>query len=420
VANLDRTSVLGGALFASPLFLVQRREGWHSFQIWKLDADMPGPVFEERVGYDKESPRFSSYIYNSPRLVESDDWGGNDLSGKYGHCRRVAEQYGTLGKLISNSGQSHFGEDYCHYKALDFKGRAEIARYFRWVDFLLDKIADVKVFANDGSGRVWLRAIILLVSSVPASSVGVAGLISSRVASVVVLAIAATLVFAWGVWRYKEYRKGKPAARDQLDYERDPGAAELSDIGVSYTKSSVAVADIAIAFIAMLGFAMALKLAFEFAAGVKFPLPWAVLPTLLLSLLFRPINAAFTVIGERAIFKYAFGYGVSPSRVALTGLLVVISFGTLFIGSSWWFGSVVGEVHFKDRIGNAATIGRDIGVVESVNAGIYLSAVTFTTLGYGDFLPTGFLRWIAGLEAFTGALVMAMMVVVLARKFLRM
>jgi voltage-gated potassium channel Kch len=35
---------------------------------------------------------------------------------------------------------------------------------------------------------------------------------------------------------------------------------------------------------------------------------------------------------------------------------------------------------------------------------IYYSTITFTTLGYGDILPTGGLRIIALLEAFFGAL----------------
>lgn len=50
---------------------------------------------------------------------------------------------------------------------------------------------------------------------------------------------------------------------------------------------------------------------------------------------------------------------------------------------------------------------------------LYFSIVTFTTLGYGDMHPTGFLRIVAGSEALVGAIMIAMITVSLARQFLR-
>ncbi len=50
---------------------------------------------------------------------------------------------------------------------------------------------------------------------------------------------------------------------------------------------------------------------------------------------------------------------------------------------------------------------------------LYFSVVTFTTLGYGDLHPTESLRLLAAGEALAGAFLMAMFVVILARKFTR-
>ena len=51
---------------------------------------------------------------------------------------------------------------------------------------------------------------------------------------------------------------------------------------------------------------------------------------------------------------------------------------------------------------------------------LYFSAVTFTTLGYGDFQPKpGFFRFVAGTEAAMGAALMALFIVGLARKYTR-
>ena len=53
-------------------------------------------------------------------------------------------------------------------------------------------------------------------------------------------------------------------------------------------------------------------------------------------------------------------------------------------------------------------LGRLAGALEgSVRDYIYFSVVSYTSLGYGDIRPTGFLRTIAGFEAVIGLLMMA-------------
>ncbi len=58
------------------------------------------------------------------------------------------------------------------------------------------------------------------------------------------------------------------------------------------------------------------------------------------------------------------------------------------------------------------------GVPGFLNA-LYYSLVTFTTLGYGDMHPTGWLKALSALEALTGAVFMALIVAVIARKWMR-
>jgi len=92
-----------------------------------------------------------------------------------------------------------------------------------------------------------------------------------------------------------------------------------------------------------------------------------------------------------------FGYGEKPGRVLAAGVLVILLCAGLF------------DVH------------NGIVGLESPCplTALYFSAVTFTTLGYGDFEPTPDMRWLAGAEAFAGAALMALFIVTLARKYTR-
>ena len=51
---------------------------------------------------------------------------------------------------------------------------------------------------------------------------------------------------------------------------------------------------------------------------------------------------------------------------------------------------------------------------------MYYSVITFTTVGYGDFRPQGRLRGVAACEALLGAIMIALVTVIFARKYLRL
>lgn len=72
-----------------------------------------------------------------------------------------------------------------------------------------------------------------------------------------------------------------------------------------------------------------------------------------------------------------------------------------------------------------ASFYQSLGIIDSrtqaetrdAGACLYFSIVTFTTLGYGDFVPTVSARLISGCEALIGYVVMAAMIALLARIF---
>ena len=73
----------------------------------------------------------------------------------------------------------------------------------------------------------------------------------------------------------------------------------------------------------------------------------------------------------------------------------------LHIGEIWVFGLVAFLLARAAEFGAIQPAPSD-GFFDFV----YFSAVTYTTLGFGDFVPTGPLRFLAGTEALTGFLLL--------------
>jgi hypothetical protein len=94
------------------------------------------------------------------------------------------------------------------------------------------------------------------------------------------------------------------------------------------------------------------------------------------------------------------GFGYRPLRLVAVAAAVVLVFGLLF----WAVGGVT------------TPAGREpAGLWDCV----YFSGVTFATIGYGDFLPVPWMRPLALLEGFLGALTMGFFVAVLANRLRR-
>ncbi len=101
------------------------------------------------------------------------------------------------------------------------------------------------------------------------------------------------------------------------------------------------------------------------------------------------------------------GYGEQVSRVILFALLVILGCGMLY-----FFLGVKGPdglAGYRPGAGVRQNLGDFL-------LSLYYSVVTFTTLGYGDFVPAGWSRGVAAIEAFIGAFSISLFVVVFVRK----
>lgn len=88
-------------------------------------------------------------------------------------------------------------------------------------------------------------------------------------------------------------------------------------------------------------------------------------------------------------------------RVFLHGSKTVVEMG-LAIANMVLLLVAFGAVYSRFGIVDAST-GEE---VHGLGVGVYYSVVTFTTLGYGDFEPTGVLRFMAALQALTGYVIL--------------
>lgn len=104
------------------------------------------------------------------------------------------------------------------------------------------------------------------------------------------------------------------------------------------------------------------------------------------------------------------GYGEKPLRVIVFSLTLIIlsAFAYFFAGLS--FG--------EDVIGFDLHQGVSNNFYDFLEC-LYFSVITFTTLGYGDIVPTEISRIFAAIEAFCGSFTLALFVVVFVKKMTR-
>jgi len=100
-------------------------------------------------------------------------------------------------------------------------------------------------------------------------------------------------------------------------------------------------------------------------------------------------------------------YATSPARVLLSVLFMWFFFGLIYIILPYGF-----DTSINSAVGNPDNL-------SIVSIGLYHSAITFFTIGYGDCYPYGILRIFSGLEGFTGVFMMSYFTVAFVRKILR-
>jgi hypothetical protein len=100
-------------------------------------------------------------------------------------------------------------------------------------------------------------------------------------------------------------------------------------------------------------------------------------------------------------------YATNPLRVLTSMVFGYIFFSLLYIILPYFVDAkIVSSLGDPDKIGPIAV-------------SFYHSAITFFTIGYGDYYPSGFFRFLSGLEGFVGLFLMSYFTVAFVRKILR-
>lgn len=123
---------------------------------------------------------------------------------------------------------------------------------------------------------------------------------------------------------------------------------------------------------------------------------------------FKKFSAYLTYYFQRYVFDFVGRYGTEPTRVLLNMVIVYTCFSLIYY--------VCDE--FVPSLGEIAT-GLGNPDLHSLNTAFYYSAITFFTIGYGDYFPEGFLKGVAVLEGFCGVFLMSYFTVAFARRILR-
>lgn len=106
------------------------------------------------------------------------------------------------------------------------------------------------------------------------------------------------------------------------------------------------------------------------------------------------------------VFDQIGNYGTNPARVIISMFTVYTLFSFLYVLIPHYFDTAV-------------LSGLDRSPITTFGESFYFSAITYLTVGYGDFSPIGFLRAVASFEAFMGLFLMAYFTVAFVRKILR-
>ncbi|MBI9052637.1 MAG: two pore domain potassium channel family protein [Bacteroidales bacterium] len=100
-------------------------------------------------------------------------------------------------------------------------------------------------------------------------------------------------------------------------------------------------------------------------------------------------------------------YATNPLRVLTSMVFGYIFFSLLYLILPFFIDTkIVSSLGDPDKLGKVAV-------------SFYHSAITFLTIGYGDYYPSGAFRWLSGLEGFVGLFLMSYFTVAFVRKILR-
>ena len=111
--------------------------------------------------------------------------------------------------------------------------------------------------------------------------------------------------------------------------------------------------------------------------------------------------------GESLVFDQIGHYATNPLRVLVSMAISFVFITLLYV------------VLIAAGIGDIVSSVGDPDHLPLVTKSIYHSAITFLTIGYGDYYPSGVIRWLSGVEGFVGLFLMSYFTVAFVRKVLR-
>ncbi len=110
---------------------------------------------------------------------------------------------------------------------------------------------------------------------------------------------------------------------------------------------------------------------------------------------------------ETMLVDWTCKYATSWQRLLVTAVVLIFVFAGIYHSGGMLSTAGIYDMHREDE------------PVTTFGAMLYLSAQTFSVLGYGDLYPTGWLKYIAGLQSLVGGFTMALFVVIFARRWAR-
>ena len=113
---------------------------------------------------------------------------------------------------------------------------------------------------------------------------------------------------------------------------------------------------------------------------------------------------------QKYVFDYIGRYATDPVRVLSNMFAAFFSFSLMYYFITEYFPHL-GTV--------ASTLPDELQHLHSFGNCLYYSAITFFTIGYGDYFAEGYLKPLAAFEGFTGVFLMSYFTVAFVRKILR-
>jgi hypothetical protein len=124
----------------------------------------------------------------------------------------------------------------------------------------------------------------------------------------------------------------------------------------------------------------------------------------------NPVNALWQYPAKAfqwLVFDQVGLYATNPLRVLFSMVVSYLFFSFIYVVLQLFStASIISSVGDPDNL-------------STVQRALYHSAITFLTIGYGDYYPSGVIRWVSGVEGFIGLFLMSYFTVAFVRKILR-